>query len=234
MSRWFKNFSNTSNQGYTLIEILVTVTIMLLLVGGGIVSYVRFNDRQTMIGTARELQGLLRAAQTKARVGDRPEGCDHLRAYVLRLAAQSSTVNLIADCDNSEIIKETIELDSNITAQSAVDIQFQALHGGVITPQTITLQSAGGMGYEFLVSKGGEISEGAFTGDDNLIASSNPSPSPTAAASPGASPTPTSSPSTGSLAGDWQQYLESQSWTDPSEIMAYWAALVCQYLGICS
>ncbi len=184
------------NRGFTLIEIAIAVSIMLFLVGGGIASYLTFNDRQLLLNEAKELQTFIRSAQTKARVGDRPEGCLKLERYKVTMAAGSSQIEVSAVCDNNgtteEFIRQTAELDNSITAAGVVDIEFNVLHGGALADTTVTLNSSGESTYVFEVTKGGELTGG------ELIDPNHPAASPSTAT--GASGSPTTSPSSSASA----------------------------------
>lgn len=61
--------------GFSLVELMVTVTIMLALTGGGIAGYLNLRSRQNLVNAGKEVEQLLRSAQKKARVGDKPSGC---------------------------------------------------------------------------------------------------------------------------------------------------------------
>lgn len=85
--------------GFTLIELLVATTIMMLLVGWGIASYFRFNDRQQVAAVANEIKTLMEVAQTKARVKDLPTtGCSTLLSDY-RVMVSGNTVVVQARCD---------------------------------------------------------------------------------------------------------------------------------------
>jgi hypothetical protein len=144
---------------------------MQLLLGAGIASFVRFNDRQTLLSAGKELQTYLRSAQTKARVGDRPSSCDKLLAYAVVAGQGTNQVQLRALCDNSggagvvtPITYATYQFPSSILFESAVNMQFGVLLGGVTNPGTITLESTTTtQTYAITVTQGGEISDGVFS-----------------------------------------------------------------------
>lgn len=152
----------TSQSGFTLIELIVAISIMMLLLGSGIVSYLTFNDRQGLLSGMSEVKSLLRTAQTRARLGDRPEGCDRLLYYEVRIPVESSTASLIAECENGAYTRSEITLSANTRAVNLVAVQFKVLHGGVINPGAVTLETAQGLTYVFDVTEGGEVTAGAL------------------------------------------------------------------------
>jgi prepilin-type N-terminal cleavage/methylation domain-containing protein len=150
--------------GFTLIELIVAVTIMVLLTGGGIASYISFNDNQQLEGSARQIQSYLRAAQTKARVGDRPEGCARLEAYKVVVPAATSQLQLLSVCDEgveTQVqVTELVNVESVSTDQgSGLDVAFKVLHGGSSFDGQVTVSSSSGRNEVFTISSGGEISD---------------------------------------------------------------------------
>lgn len=157
-----RSLATSLYDGFTLIELIVAVAIMMLLLGTGLISYLQFNDRQSLITVGEDMIGIVRMAQMRARAGDRPAGCDRLEAYYLRAPLQSSSITLLADCENDEVIHSTYELKSGVVTAQSLDMGFRVLHGGVINPGTIALQSPQGLQYEFVVTEGGEVQVGAI------------------------------------------------------------------------
>jgi prepilin-type N-terminal cleavage/methylation domain-containing protein len=154
--------SSLSHYGFTLIELLMTISIIMLLMGGGIASYLRLNNRQNLVNTGKQLELMMRAAQKKARVGDKPQGCVHLLSYeVLVLDTQLDQAQLIAECDNSTYLSDTFQFPFGVTATNGVDMHFVVLQGGVDNPGNVmvhnTIQS-----YGFAVDAGGQIGNGAL------------------------------------------------------------------------
>lgn len=199
------------SSGFTMIELMVSVSIMILLVGGGIASFITFNDKQQLQGSTKMIQTYLRTAQTKARVGDRPEGCTKLEGYEVQVPTGTATLQLVAICEDTQIQVQSTTLENieNISAAGGEDVAvlFKVLHGGTENEGTITLTSTGGATETFHVSAGGEISELGYDPENSTPASTpggpansaSPSPSTapqTASPSPNVTPSP-SSPSSG-------------------------------------
>lgn len=59
--------------GYTLIEILVTLTIIGILFSFGYVNFRDFSRRQALVGVVKQIQGDLRLAQQDALSGQKPD-----------------------------------------------------------------------------------------------------------------------------------------------------------------
>lgn len=103
---------------YTLIEILVGLTIIGLLFGFGFVSFRDFSRRQAISGAAKNIQGDLRLAQGDAVSGQKPEDANCNSPNVLTGYA----FNVVSD------IKYSIEADcvgngtSNVTDVKDVNL----------------------------------------------------------------------------------------------------------------
>lgn len=155
-------FPAPSQIGFTLIEMLISTGIMIMLLGGGIAAFITFNDRQTVLNAAKEVQVHLRSAQIKARASERPEACDSLEAYAVRMGANSNVLIVSAVCANGEHVRSTTELHPSVSNTNAFDLQFLGLHGGVNNPATITLTN-GSRTYTVVVTQGGEIKDVGFS-----------------------------------------------------------------------
>jgi prepilin-type N-terminal cleavage/methylation domain-containing protein len=149
--------------GYTLIELVVVTAIMALLIGGGIAALLQFQEKQALIGAAGEFKVYLRSAQDRARAGDRPEDCDHLLSYAIRTVDNTNQVQMVAVCDNAEVIRKITTLQATgVTFGGTYNIRFATLQGGVSGATTVVLSSTAGREYSFAVTQGGEITEGVM------------------------------------------------------------------------
>jgi prepilin-type N-terminal cleavage/methylation domain-containing protein len=155
-------YCHSPKSGFTLIELLIAVSILLLITGSGIASYITLNDRQTLITSAKDLQSYMRAAQKKARSGDKPTGCDTLNSYSLTSAGSSPTVvTLKAECESGSFSSDTLSFPLSISLQSPLTMQFLVLSGGVTNSGTVVLVGKTKT-YTFDVNAGGEITEGVI------------------------------------------------------------------------
>ncbi|HYD34557.1 MAG TPA: prepilin-type N-terminal cleavage/methylation domain-containing protein [Vitreimonas sp.] len=181
--------------GFTLIEMLVVVTVMLLMVGGGIAAFTTFNDKQVLIGGSKELQSYIRSAQQKAQYGDKPAACDRLNSYAVKAnQAAPVEVHVVAICNNGEHIRDTYQLNPRLSLGTPLDLSFRVLHGGT-SNTTIEVHSTSSEDYySFAVTSGGEITEGSVLGDSQTQPSSESSPSPSLSPQFSPSPAPSVAP----------------------------------------
>lgn len=156
----------TRQSGFTMIELLIVVGIMILIFGGGISAYLRLDRRQSLINVCKEIEVMARSAQKKARVGDRPDGCDRLNAYrVSRTATGPDVISLQAVCDSGTTTIQTYEVPTLFTVQSIGAMNFRVLHGGLLEASSLVRVSSTGPNYrcEFTVQNGGSVSSTSIT-----------------------------------------------------------------------
>jgi len=150
--------------GFTLIELIIVIGVLILITGGGIASFINFNEKQQVLNGSKELRSYLRMAQTLVRVGEVPEGCGKLTGYkVMSLdAGVTKEIRVIAVCSNGNIIKSSFLLPETTTLSSNINITFLGLHGGVTGATTIEVLGSSDRVYSFEVTQGGEITQGEF------------------------------------------------------------------------
>jgi prepilin-type N-terminal cleavage/methylation domain-containing protein len=157
------------SEGFTLIELIIVVSIVLLLVGGGMAAFVRFNDRQKVQATVSEVEQLLRIAQTRARVRDNSDqaACT-LQGY--RVVTNGSTVEMRLLCGATKFavtaptLRDSFTVPSGVTLTS-MQIDFYTLAGSanVTSPVDNEIRINGSNSYYmFRIEDTGEIGQGCF------------------------------------------------------------------------
>ncbi|KKU04148.1 MAG: type II secretory pathway protein LspH [Candidatus Woesebacteria bacterium GW2011_GWC2_47_16] len=151
---------------YTLIEILVALTIIGLIFGIGYVNFRDFARRQALSGTARSVMGDLRLAQEQALAGNKPASvfCDppnRLNGYNMRVNS-ASTYQIEAACSGGNVVSKSVTMPANISIStpSPNPILFKILGEGtnLSADATITLTQAGTSNTRGItVTQGGEI-----------------------------------------------------------------------------
>lgn len=163
-SLWRKSSSaprkqKQKNLGFTLIEMLVSVGVLLVITGGGIAAYLNFSTKEKVLQSGRDVIFLARAAQKKARVGDKPATCTRLLGYEMQLVS-NTIIALRAVCSNGNFETQRKTLPTGITLSTGNSILFYVLHGGASSTQNYTVTD-GTTSFRFTVGTGGDISEGA-------------------------------------------------------------------------
>jgi len=153
--------------GYTLIEILVAMSIVGLIFGIGYVSFRDFARRQAVAGGARSIVADLRLAQAQAISGQKPLDifCDPpntLNGYNFRVVSQQSYV-LEANCSGGNVQTKSVNLPSDLFLSTPTPnpIIFKILGQGTnitSSPATLTVsQFATSHTRSVTVSAAGEI-----------------------------------------------------------------------------
>jgi prepilin-type N-terminal cleavage/methylation domain-containing protein len=121
--------------GFSLIELMVSVTIIGLLAGLGLVGYSDFNQREQVRQAAATLGSHLRETQSRATGGYKPAGWCAAGGITLsawRLRFTSSTEYVIEGvCSNGSISSPLtrITLPTGITKVSGSQVEFYVLTG---------------------------------------------------------------------------------------------------------
>lgn len=145
--------------GYTFIELLVTVAIVLVMTGGVIVNYNTYNDTQKTRAVALTVKNNLRFAQGRAYNGEKPpEGCSVLLGYQVNFTASTYTVQ--AKCSEGLAgTAQNFSLETGISLSPVPStVTFRVLSRGIDTDTTIKVVGPG-KSYQFGVTRSGDMSE---------------------------------------------------------------------------
>lgn len=111
-----KHEDTPKNSGYTLIELLVAMTIGITVFTVGFAGYRDFSRRQTLGGITKRIKTDLRTAQQLATSGQKPSGvtCTRLVSYDFD-RINSYRYQIIAVCDNSGTLTRNMVKDVDLT-----------------------------------------------------------------------------------------------------------------------
>lgn len=192
--------SYNRNRGYSFIELIVIIGILMIVVGGSIASYTSFQDKEKVKQAALTLKSNLRLTQSKAVSGEKPilvnatpsADCKKLMGYILQFT--NTYYSIQAQCTHSDGSQgntgseTTIAIPSGMTiVPSKSSIQFYPLDQGVSDELVVSISSPT-RAYQITVTKAGKIDENGYCADpsgDPLVC---PTPTPTS------TPTPTPTP----------------------------------------
>ncbi len=155
------SYYRRDQQGFTLIELMVVITLMALLFGGGISSYRRLERRQSLMNVCSKIAEMALTAQKRARVGDRPTGCTRLNSYRVRQVSSSPySARLEAVCTNATVTVENYDIHSRFTLTSFGTMTFRVLHGGLEETDASVVAQTTSPNYrcQFTVGGGGSVS----------------------------------------------------------------------------
>lgn len=162
-----------NTHGYTLIEILVGLTIIGLLFGVGYANFRSFSRRQVVINAAKSIQGDLRLAQEIALAGQKPSDpeckspANTLNGYNFTVLSPSSyEIRAVCSGGNIASATKTVVLDSAAAIASPFPVPnpilFKVLGRGTNIPEgenaVITIVQTGTSTTSTInVSSGGQI-----------------------------------------------------------------------------
>lgn len=174
-----RNSSNSSNSrnslGFTLIELLVATSILGIITGGGVASYVSFNQREKLKAAALAIKTSLREAQVQALAGVKSDICGEeklLDGWCVDLFRKK----MYGHCGGADPASENfnfkdLEMPEGVTlsfysSQGTQDIQrailrFKPLAQGVDKDSIICVLGFGKK-YKLSVSTSGEITDFGF------------------------------------------------------------------------
>lgn len=115
------NKNGKSRSGFTLLELLISISIMALLFTAGYANYRDFQRRQHLESAVTSVRGDLRFAQGLALSGRKPAGCSSLNGYMFR-RRNDSQYRIEAVCNNgqtcngnSDFCFKTVDLPQGVT-----------------------------------------------------------------------------------------------------------------------
>lgn len=149
-------------QGFTLIEILVTISIIGILSSVGLASYINFNRQQLVLQSARKIMEDMRLAQSLASNNQKPDGCGTLSGYTLSVYGINNTnYSIKAVCSpvlEVDVVKED-SIPANLVVTGFSSVEFKVLRQPVKTTGGNSLTITGfGKSKTISVGAGGEMS----------------------------------------------------------------------------
>lgn len=148
-------------EGYTLIELLVGITIISIVFTIGYAGFREFSRRQALSGVVKSIKADLRLAQQLASSGQKPNEdqgtCAQLNGYTLLFLTDSYT--LTANCEVNRLIK-TVTLPAGITETNNLSVKYKILGQGTNLTADLNLiltHTATGNTFTMVIGKGGDI-----------------------------------------------------------------------------
>ncbi len=169
---------NASTQtGFTLIEMVVTLAVSILLIGGGVTAFLRFNERQSVTNSAREFANVLKIAESKTQAGILGACNTQLEAYEITfdtgvIPNEMYVREVCATGDTGTPVTVTYTLDENTQLSfnpATTYIRYKILTGGVLFSGGSTSVQARfnhinspTSYYVVTVSEGGDVTDGSW------------------------------------------------------------------------
>lgn len=115
-------------RAFSLIELLVSVSIMLLLFSGALAAYTRYTEKQRIVAAAEAIESAIKDVQNRAKTGYLAD-CSELQSHNFRLwmDAGNLTYQLSSSCSDSldNTSETSVILGEDFTLNSAFQLRFQ-------------------------------------------------------------------------------------------------------------
>lgn len=146
-------------KGFTLIELVIAVSISLLATGVIIVNYNSYNATQRLRQTALTFKNDLRFIQAKAANGEKPSECSSLTGWVMTVAADSYAYQ--ASCARELTgSPTTIQLTGITVSSGPASVMFKVLARGTnLSEPLFVVFSGSDKFYTIKISPSGDISD---------------------------------------------------------------------------
>jgi prepilin-type N-terminal cleavage/methylation domain-containing protein len=151
-----KKDAASKNNAYTLIELLIGISIISIIFSVGFASYRDFSRRQALTGVTKKIVSDLRTLQQKALAGEKPAGCTTLDGYKVNISSDS--YSLYADCSSDILIKTVDLIEDGATLTSTATnntITFKVLGQGTNLTSAVTITI-----YSSKIDKSSQVSIG--------------------------------------------------------------------------
>ncbi len=130
-------------RGFTLIELMMVVSITLILTGASVTAFLNFNKTQSVNNDARNLAAEVYRVRTLAASLQYPTGCSSLKSYALTSNSDLSGVIVTAKCDPADVAFPEVRLLTSSVFSQPLNLVFLPgsgyLEGGTNIEITIKL-----------------------------------------------------------------------------------------------
>lgn len=145
--------------GFTLIELMIAITIISIMVSFGLSAYGKARDRQIGVAASEKIISLLQLNQSDALAGKKDCLGKYLGQQVTLVLP--NTIRSVSLCEGNSGV-ETNSLIDNITFNSAATFVFNPLTKGIAlengdSSKTVTLDSTSGITYAIKLMSSGTI-----------------------------------------------------------------------------
>ena len=115
-----------NKSGFTIIELMVVITIGLLITGGSVVSYNKFIDQQRLNQSVLLLKAKLEQAHAYAVSSKKPADCTNFQGFKVELKLTTTPNSYIIGpvCDGTMLLPETTLLPVEIIFESTLVTDF--------------------------------------------------------------------------------------------------------------
>lgn len=147
--------------GFTLIEVIIVITILAIMMGGALASFATFRDKNNVRSDALTLAAILQKIQAKAAAVELPDGCIGVMNFTIYMSGNDLGVSAI--CQSGTVILS--ELDYSLphsTFEGSPSVIFDSRTGSANSTDIDIC----GSGHKFRISvnKVGYVGKPAYQG----------------------------------------------------------------------
>ncbi len=104
---------NRKWQGFTLVELIVAIGIVVVMSGLAVSTLSRTGEKTTVVNEAKQITDLIQAMRRKAVAGEKPQGCllKTLEGYEIRFVS-TTRIEGWAICQGSDTLVQAVDLVS--------------------------------------------------------------------------------------------------------------------------
>lgn len=139
--------------GFTLIELMISVTILLLMAGFSVSRLVDFADRRSVFNDSKFVVEELRKIRTKVTAVEIPPGCGEVRSYNVSLSG--STINVDVICTTGSVTNYITSSLSGSNFLIGYNVVFDTYGRTGLSTDIFVCQDT--FGYKIVVSADGVI-----------------------------------------------------------------------------
>lgn len=149
-------------KGFTILELLVAMGVILLVSGGVVAAFNNFNEGQQVRQAALTMKGNLRLAQNKALSGEKPaSGCTTLVGYTMSFTSTSYMMRAL--CSEGSVGESTTTtLPTGVSFLPVpASFTFAVLTGRIASDRTLTVSGVSTTA-NVQITAGGSVSTVGF------------------------------------------------------------------------
>lgn len=133
----------TKSKGFTLLELIIVISLLAILLAGGVASFISYNRAQSLNTAALDVMTMLNKAKSRAQSQVKPSDCANqsLAGYKVTISVLSSRgaypYVLYAVCVQSNVLTDffieskTLPENINFNGTTKTSFLFQVISGGI-------------------------------------------------------------------------------------------------------
>lgn len=133
--------------GFTLLELIITISLLAILLVGGVASFISYNQTQSLNTAVLDVVTMLNKAKSRAQSQVKPSDCANqsLNGYQVTISIPERTYVFQAVCSVSNVLIESKVLPVNISFGTTKTFLFQVITGSIAADGvgTVTIDGYG-------------------------------------------------------------------------------------------